>query len=99
VGLGVLVLYDRGGANKWASPRSYWISIQHPVYGFPRISVLGFSVNRGNILALYAYAFSRLLTSSLYAVIVKEKLSRRGKREKGGARNALPHHVGVASIE
>ena len=38
----------RVGARKWALPRSYWIRLQHPVSGFPRINALGSSVNRGN---------------------------------------------------
>ena len=36
-------LWDRGRAKKCRFPRSYWISIQHPVCGFPRIRLLRLS--------------------------------------------------------
>ena len=85
--------------GKWAEAESS----QPPLcaYEFPRMAALGNLVNRGDPLLSSRSLRVRFLSALDTLVLFghsRRKLIRRGKGENG-ARNALPHHVGVASIE
>src|SRR5215207_411904 len=76
----VLPTMPRGAQNS-ALPQSYWISIQHPVYGFPRISLLGSSVNRGNANVRWRrVAASSSMNANSRKLIISERLRQHPSR-------------------